>query len=39
MADGAGAVLAVLAFPVLILAIGMPFAFLVRLALGALGLL
>lgn len=37
--DGVGAVIAALAFPLVILAIGAPVAFVLRLALGALGLL
>ena len=38
-ADGAGAVLTVVALPVVILLVGAPIAFAVRLALAALGLL
>jgi hypothetical protein len=37
--DGAGAVLTVLALPIVILLIGAPIAFAARLALAALGLL
>lgn len=39
LGDGAGAILAVLALPLVILVIGVPIAFVTRLALSALGLL
>jgi hypothetical protein len=37
--DGAGAVLTVLALPLVVLLIGMPIAFVIALALRAVGLL